>query len=50
MTLTCYTAANTDVILLEDTELGYPVYMSSKMSLANVHVETSGLAVGMCFL
>ena len=51
ITSTCYTAANTDVIILEDTELGYPVYMkSSEMSQANVYVETTGLAVGKCFL
>ena len=47
ITSTCYTAGNTDVILLEDTELGYPVYMkSSEMSQANVYAETSGLAMG----
>ena len=47
ITSTCHTAGNTDVILLEDTELGYPVYMkSSEMSQANVYAETSGLAMG----
>ena len=51
ITSTCYTASHTDVILLEDTELGYPVYMkSSERSQANVYVETTGLAVGRCFL
>ena len=50
ITSTCYTAANTDVIILEDTDLGYPVYMkSSEMSQANVYAETSGLSVGRCF-
>ena len=50
ITSTCYTASHTDVILLDDTELGYPVYMkSSEMSQANVYVETSGLSVGRCF-
>ena len=47
ITSTCYTAANTDVIILEDTGLGYPVYMKSLESyLANVYREQFGLASG----